>query len=52
MQYSVMQSDRNSSKTDSFHEPTTYNPDIQTSYEQITTFARHENGRVGFSDIR
>ena len=29
--YSVMQSDRNSSKTDTFHEPTTYEPQVETS---------------------
>ena len=26
--YTVMQSDRNSSKTDTFHEPTTYTPHV------------------------
>ena len=36
-----MQSDRNSSKTGTFYEPTTYKP-------QIITFARHVYGRVGF----
>ena len=29
--YSVMQSDRNISKTDTFHEPTTYEPQVSTS---------------------
>ena len=45
--YSVMHSDRNSSKMDIFHGPTTYEPRVQTSSEQITTFVRHEYGRVG-----
>ena len=46
--YSVMQSDQNSSKTDTFHEPTTYEPHVyNTNSEQIITFARHEYGRVG-----
>ena len=37
-----MQSDRNSSKTVTFHQSTTYEPDVKTNYEQIKTFARHE----------
>ena len=40
--YSVMQSDRKSLKTDTFHEPKTYEPHVKTSSEQIITFARHE----------
>ena len=42
-----MQSHRNSSKTDTFHGPTTYELHVYKSSEQITTFARHEYGRVG-----
>ena len=41
-----MQSDRNSSKTDTFHGPTTHEPLVHTSSEQIMTFARHDYGRV------
>ena len=41
-----MQSDRNSSKTDTFHEPITYKRHVQTDNEQKTTFARHDYGRV------
>ena len=51
--YSVMQSDQNSSKTDTFHEPTTYEPHVyNTNSEQIITFARHEYGRVGVFRIK
>ena len=32
--YSVVQSDRNSFKTDTFHKPTTYEPHVYTSFEQ------------------
>ena len=32
--YSVMQSDRNSSKTDTFKKPTTYERHVQPNYEQ------------------
>ena len=39
----VMQSNRNSSKTDTFQEPTTYKSHFLTNSEQIITFARHEN---------
>ena len=41
-----MQSDRNSWKTDTFHEPITYELHVWTSFEQMITFARHEHGRV------
>ena len=41
-----MQSDRNSWKTDTFHEPITFEPYAKTSFEQIITFAKHEYGRV------
>ena len=42
-----MQSDRNSSKTETFHVPTAYEPHFQTSSEQIITFAGHKYGRLG-----
>ena len=41
-----MQSDRNSPKTNTFHEPTTYEPRVKDESEQIITFARQEYGRV------
>ena len=47
-----MQSDRNSSKTDNFHKPTTYEPDIFTISEQIITFSKCEYGRVGVFIIK
>ena len=47
-----MQLDRNISKIDTFHEPTTYVPYVKLSSEQIITFAMHENGRLEFSEIR
>ena len=47
-----MQSDRNSSKTDAFHKPITYEPHGLTSSEQIITFARHEYGQVGLFRIK
>ena len=37
--YTVMQSYRNSLKTETFHKPTTYEPHVKTSSEQIKTFA-------------
>ena len=46
--YSVMQLNRNSSKTDTFQKPTTYEPHIWTCSEEIISYARHEYGRVGF----
>ena len=52
LSYTVMQSDRNSSKTDTFHGPITYEPHVYTSFEQKITFARHENGRVGVFRIK
>ena len=50
--YSVKQSDRNSSKTDLFHKPTTYEQHVQTSSEQKITFAGHEYGRVEVFKIK
>ena len=47
-----MQSDRNSSKTDTFHKPITYKRHVQANNEQKTTFARHEYGRVGVFRIK
>ena len=47
-----MQSDRNSSKTDLFHKPTTYEQHIKTSSEQKIAFVRNENGRVGVFRIK
>ena len=52
MVYSVKQSDRDSSKTDIFHKPTTYREYVWTRSEQKKTFARHENGRVGVFRIK
>ena len=46
-----MQSDRNSSKTDTFYEPITYELHVYTSFERIITSARHEYWRVGFFRI-
>ena len=45
--YSVKQSDRNSSKTDIFHQTATYEQHVK-----IMTFARHEYGRVGVFRIK
>ena len=50
--YTVMQSDRNSSKTETFHKPPTYEPHIATNSEQIITFATHEYERVGVFKIK
>ena len=47
-----MQSDRNSSKTDSFHKPTTYEPHVLTSSKQKLNFARHDSGQAEFSELR
>ena len=47
-----MQSDQNSSKTDTFHKPVTYKRHGQTNNEQKTRFARHEFGRVGVFRIK
>ena len=47
-----MQSDRNSSKEDTCHEPTTYEPHVQTIFEQIITFARHIYGQVRIFRIK
>ena len=52
IRYTVMQSDRNSSKTDTFHNPITYKRHVQTNIEQKTRFARHEYGRVGVFRIK
>ena len=43
----MKQSDRNSSKTGTFQKPTTYEPHVSTSSDQMLTFSRHECGRVG-----
>ena len=45
--YTVMQSDQNSSKTVTFHKPTTFEPHVQTNSEEIITVARYEYGQVG-----
>ena len=50
--YTVMQSDRNSLKTDTFHKLTTYEPHVSINSEQIITFAVHEFGRVGVFRIK
>ena len=42
--YTVMLSDRNGSKIDTFHEPTTFKQNVQKSFDHITTFAGHEYG--------
>ena len=47
-----MQSDRNSPKTNTFHEPTTYEPHVKDESEQIITFAGHKYGRVEVSELR
>ena len=48
----MKQSDRDSSKTDIFHKPTTYEKHVHTSYEQKIKLARHEYGRVGVFRIK
>ena len=48
----MMPSDRNSMKTDTFHEPTTYEPYAKTSCAQLIDFARHTGGQVGFFRIK
>ena len=50
--YSVKQSDRNSSKMDLFHKPTTYEQHVYTSFKQKITFAWHEYGQVGVFRIK
>ena len=50
--YSVKQSDRNTSKTDLFYKPTTYEQHVLTSFEQKITFARHEYGKAGVFRIK
>ena len=50
--YSVIQSDRNSSKTNTFHRPTTYEPHVKTFSKGKITYARHEYGRVGLFKIK
>ena len=47
-----MQSDRNSSIADTFHEPTTYEPHGLTSSEEKIIFARHEDEREGVFKIK
>ena len=39
-------------KTDTFYEPTAYEPGVYTSYEQIITFAGHEYKRAEFFNIK
>ena len=41
-----MQSYRNSSKSDTFYEHTTYKPHDKTSSDQIITLTRHKNEQV------
>ena len=50
--YSVKQSDRNSSKTYLFHKPTNFDQRVKTRSEQKITFARHEYGQVGVFRIK
>ena len=50
--YSVMQSDRNSLKTDTFYKPTSYEPHVQTSFEEKITFSRNDYGQVGVFRIK
>ena len=45
--HEYMKLDRKSSKTDTFHKPTTSEPHVKTNSEQIITFHRHEYWRVG-----
>ena len=47
-----MQSDRHRPKTDTFNEPTAYEPNVWTISELRITFARHEYGRVGDFKIK
>ena len=46
-----MHSDRNSSKADTFHGPTTYEPNFKTNSERLKSFAKHEYGWVGVSEL-
>ena len=39
-------------KMDTFHEPTTCEPNVLTSFEQVITFARDEHGRIGVFRIK
>ena len=50
--YSVMQSDRDSSKMDTFHEYAAYESHDQTTFEQIINFARHDYEQVGVFKIK
>ena len=50
MSYIVMQSDRNRLKTDTSHEPITYEPN--QSLGQKKSYARHEYGREGVFKIK
>ena len=52
IKYSVRQSDRSSSKTETFHEPTAYEPHVKTRSEGIMIFDRHEYGRIGVFKIK
>ena len=40
----MKQSDRNTSKIGTFHEPTAYEPHVLTRYDEKKTFAKHKNG--------
>ena len=50
--FTVMQSYRKSSKTDTFHEPATYEPHVKTNSDQIITFDGHKNKQVGVFRIK
>ena len=52
IRYSVMQSVRNSSKTDTVRKPSTYEAYGLTSFEQIITFAIHDYGREGVFRVK
>ena len=48
----MIQSDQNSSKTDTFYKPTTYELQVWTSSERIVYFAGYEYGPVGVFKIK
>ena len=48
----MLQSDWNSAKTETFHEPITYKPHDYTSSKQMITYAWHDYGRVGVFRIK
>ena len=47
-----MQSDGNGYEKDTCREPTTREPQVYTSSEQLITFARHEYGQIGVFRIK